>query len=138
MLQFDFLSIYSQGTLWSSVMVTRRPSSTCINEVQPYGEDVTIVKHECVGHVQKQLGKHLRDVKKVSNLFWEIMSCLTLAKHLTSCYISVHCAVITFVLKVIRIEKKAARDKVTKLKERLKEARAEVQCKCRGKSKGKG
>ena len=40
-----------------------------LNEVQPFGEDVTIVKHECVGHVQKRLGKRLRDVKKVSNHF---------------------------------------------------------------------
>lgn len=51
-----------------------------------------------------------------------------------------HRALITlfFFLKVIGIEKKTARGKVTKLKEKLKEARAEVQQKCRGKGKGKG
>ena len=30
----------------------------------PYGEDVTLVKHECVGHVQKRLGTALRNLKK--------------------------------------------------------------------------
>lgn len=33
--------------------------------VKPYGEDVTIIKHECVGHVQKRVGTRLRDAKKV-------------------------------------------------------------------------
>ncbi len=28
-----------------------------LNESKPYGEDVTIIKHECVGHVQKRVGK---------------------------------------------------------------------------------
>ena len=30
----------------------------------PYGEDVTLIKHECVGHVQKRLGTALRKLKK--------------------------------------------------------------------------
>ena len=34
-----------------------------LNESKPYGEDVTIIKHECVGHVQKRLGKRFRDMK---------------------------------------------------------------------------
>ena len=34
-----------------------------LNEHKPYG-DLEIVKHECVGHVQKQLGTQLRTLKK--------------------------------------------------------------------------
>ena len=36
-----------------------------LNEMKPYGEQVTIQKHECVGHVQKRMGKRLETVKKV-------------------------------------------------------------------------
>ena len=36
-----------------------------LNEVKPYGEQVTIIKHECVGHVHKRMGKRLEAVKKV-------------------------------------------------------------------------
>jgi hypothetical protein len=32
--------------------------------VQPYGAGIEIVKHECVGHVQKRLGSALRKLKK--------------------------------------------------------------------------
>lgn len=35
-----------------------------LNEEHPYGPGVEIIKHECVGHVQKRLGKRLRDAKK--------------------------------------------------------------------------
>ena len=38
-----------------------------LNDVNPYGEGVMIVKHECVGHVQKRVGTRLRTVKPVSN-----------------------------------------------------------------------
>ena len=34
------------------------------NDIKPYG-DVEIVKHECVGHVQKRLGTQLRSLKKL-------------------------------------------------------------------------
>ena len=34
-----------------------------LNEHKPYG-DLEIVKHECVGHVQKRLGTQLRTLKK--------------------------------------------------------------------------
>ena len=34
------------------------------NKVQPYGDQVKIVKHECVGHVQKRMSSHLRQLKK--------------------------------------------------------------------------
>ena len=34
-----------------------------LNEHKPYG-DLEIVKHECVGHVQKWLGTQLRTLKK--------------------------------------------------------------------------
>lgn len=35
-----------------------------LNENEPYGSGVTIIKHECVGHIQKRLGKRVRAVKK--------------------------------------------------------------------------
>ena len=35
-----------------------------LTNLQPYGHDVTIVKHECIGHVQKRLGTALRKLKK--------------------------------------------------------------------------
>ena len=35
-----------------------------LNNVQPYGDQVKIVKHECVGHVQKRLSSRLRQLKK--------------------------------------------------------------------------
>ncbi len=35
-----------------------------LNENKPYGSGVMILKHECVGHVQKRLGKRMRAVKK--------------------------------------------------------------------------
>lgn len=34
---------------------------------KPYGEDFTIVKRECVGHVQKRMGTRLRTLKMKSN-----------------------------------------------------------------------
>ena len=33
-------------------------------KAEPYGAGVPIVKHECVGHVQKRMGKQLRDLCK--------------------------------------------------------------------------
>ena len=45
-------------------MVTPRQSRTVLNEYKPYGNGVKITKHECVGHVQKRLGKRVRAVKK--------------------------------------------------------------------------
>ena len=35
-----------------------------LTELKPYGEDVEIIKHECVGHVQKRMGMALRKLKK--------------------------------------------------------------------------
>lgn len=35
-----------------------------ISKLKPYGEDVQIVKKECVGHVQKRLGTRLRKLKE--------------------------------------------------------------------------
>lgn len=35
-----------------------------LQEEKPYGENVTITKYECVGHIQKRVGKQLREVKK--------------------------------------------------------------------------
>ena len=35
-----------------------------LNDDEPYGSSVKITKHECVGHVQKRLGKRLRALKK--------------------------------------------------------------------------
>lgn len=34
-----------------------------LQESEPYGKNVETTKYECVGHVQKKLGKHLRDAK---------------------------------------------------------------------------
>ena len=33
-------------------------------KAEPYGAGVPIVKHECVGHIQKRIGKQLRDLRK--------------------------------------------------------------------------
>ena len=38
-----------------------------LNEEQPYGDKVTITKHECIGHIQKRMGKRLRAMKKDIN-----------------------------------------------------------------------
>lgn len=35
-----------------------------LTELKPYGPNITIIKHECVGHVQKRLGSALRKLKK--------------------------------------------------------------------------
>ena len=35
-----------------------------LTELKPYGNDVEIIKHECVGHVQKRMGTALRNLKK--------------------------------------------------------------------------
>ena len=32
----------------------------CLTELKPYGEDVEIVKHECVGHGKKRMGTVLQ------------------------------------------------------------------------------
>ena len=36
----------------------------CLTEPKPYGEDVEIIIHECVGHVQKKNGTALWKLKK--------------------------------------------------------------------------
>ena len=73
---------------------------THLNDLKPYGEEVTITKHECIGHVQKRMGTRLRAVKKTLN----------------------H-------------DKKIARDKLSALKDELKE----LKVKTKGKGKiGKG
>ena len=40
-----------------------------LNKEQPYGDKVMITKHECVGHIQKRVGKRLRAMKKDINAF---------------------------------------------------------------------
>lgn len=35
-----------------------------VNQAKPYGEEVTIEKQECIGHVQKRFGTRLRELKK--------------------------------------------------------------------------
>ena len=37
---------------------------TCLTELNTYDEDVEIVKHECVGQVQKRMGTALQKLKK--------------------------------------------------------------------------
>ena len=39
-------------------------SIKALQEAQPYGEDVRIEKYECVGHVQKRVGKAFIDLMK--------------------------------------------------------------------------
>ena len=36
----------------------------CLTELKPYGEDVEIINHECVGHIQKRMGTALQKLKK--------------------------------------------------------------------------
>ena len=36
-----------------------------LKKVRPYGEGVEILKHECVGHVKKRCGTHLRAMVKL-------------------------------------------------------------------------
>ena len=36
----------------------------CLTELKPYGEDVEIIKHECVGHIQKRMWMALQKLKK--------------------------------------------------------------------------
>ena len=38
-------------------------SLATLNEHQPYGEDMKVEKHECVGHVQKRVTPHLKAAK---------------------------------------------------------------------------
>ncbi|GFU00412.1 uncharacterized protein TNCV_4259231 [Trichonephila clavipes] len=38
-----------------------------ITASNPYGEDITVSKIECVGHVQKRMGTHLRKLKQMSS-----------------------------------------------------------------------
>lgn len=35
-----------------------------INKIQPYGPDIDLKKLECIGHVQKRMGRRLRELKK--------------------------------------------------------------------------
>ena len=37
---------------------------TQLNDLQPYGPDAKVVKHECVGHVEKRMATRLRNLKK--------------------------------------------------------------------------
>lgn len=39
-------------------------SHDAVQAAQPYGDGVDVVKEECVGHVQKRVGKRLRELKK--------------------------------------------------------------------------
>ncbi|GFV66863.1 hypothetical protein TNCV_4258381 [Trichonephila clavipes] len=38
-----------------------------ITASNPYGEDITVSKIECVGHVQKRMGTRLRKLKQMSS-----------------------------------------------------------------------
>ena len=39
-------------------------TASLLNDEKPYGEDVEIIKHECVGHVQKRLTTAINNLKK--------------------------------------------------------------------------
>ena len=51
--------------LWCTTFIGDRDAKTfaCLTELKPYGEDVEIIKHECVGYVQKRMGTALRKLK---------------------------------------------------------------------------
>ena len=36
-----------------------------VEELKPYGDEVSVLKEDCVGHVQKRMGRQLRDLKNV-------------------------------------------------------------------------
>ena len=52
--------------------------------VKPYREDVTIVKHECVGHIQKRVGTRLQALKKVCSLYYVFFFIVCVCMHRTS------------------------------------------------------
>lgn len=39
-----------------------------ILDINPYGDELTVIKSECVGHVEKRMGTRLRNVKKTQKL----------------------------------------------------------------------
>jgi len=41
-----------------------------ILKLNPYGDELTVIKSECIGHVEKRMGTRLRNVRKEKN-FWE-------------------------------------------------------------------
>ncbi|XP_071652727.1 uncharacterized protein [Temnothorax longispinosus] len=55
-------------------------------DLQPYGEDITLKKHECVGHVEKRMGTRLRNIKKAAKLGGKGKLTDTLIKKLTKYY----------------------------------------------------
>jgi len=63
------VDIYSQSVRQNKLRyVTVISDGDCKNharvkELKPYGDDVYIVKEDCVGHVQNRMGCRLRDLK---------------------------------------------------------------------------
>ncbi|GFX07947.1 uncharacterized protein TNCV_4162161 [Trichonephila clavipes] len=61
--------IFQRSLSHRSVRYTSCDSKTfsSITASNPYGEDITVSKIECVGHVQKRMGTSLRKLKQMSS-----------------------------------------------------------------------
>jgi len=57
-----------------------------ILDVKPYGDNFTVVKSECVGHVEKRMGSRLRNLKKTDKLGGKGKLTDVLIKKLTKYY----------------------------------------------------
>lgn len=57
-----------------------------ITDAKPYGDDITVKKSECVGHVEKRMGSRLRNLKKTAKLGGKRKLTDTLIKKLTKYY----------------------------------------------------
>lgn len=61
--------IFSRSLKWYNVRYLQflgdgdSKSFAAVSELKPYGNDVTITKQECIGHVQKRMGTRLRRLK---------------------------------------------------------------------------
>lgn len=55
-------------------------------KIKPYGDEQTVVKSECVGHVQKRMGTRLRNVRKAKKLGGKGKLTEALIKKLTTYY----------------------------------------------------
>lgn len=62
--------LFSRSVVKHGVMYTNyigdgdSKTYTGIINAKPYGEEIEIIKKECVGHVQKRMGSRLRECKK--------------------------------------------------------------------------
>lgn len=57
-----------------------------ILDLKPYGDELTVVKSECIGHVKKRMHNHLQKVKKEKKLSGRNKLTDKKIKHLTKYY----------------------------------------------------